>query len=689
MGVKHNGYSWIGAFLILAACGEGATLSGGTPDGSLVDAGLADAPLADAEPANDAAIDAAPNSPAVISSIDDQTTQFEPVGPIAFDVSDAETAPAALVVTATSSDQSVLPDASIILGGTDGQRTITLTPQTSGTATVTITVNDGTTNSFRNFLLTVTNLAPTAAADTFATVGNTVITVATAEGVLANDVDDDGDTITAIADSIVSSMGGSVTLSADGSFIYLPPVGVRDSIDTFDYQVTDGFAASTGTASVEISELVWYVDSTAPVTGDGRSTLPVQTLPEAEVASGDNDIIFVAGESYAVGISLKDGQALIGAPTGLTVEGVELIAPSAIRPTITDALGDGVRLAATAEIRGLAIENTAGDGIHGNAVTQTIIDDVTLLNTGGQGIDLGNTNPAGPVEITITGSSIVGISDFSNTPIGIDIQVGGAGGGVAQVLIDDNAIGLVPVGVFLAVSGTTGTGVDGANTLTLTNNTISDFDDDGVQIEPDDTAVSSIVLSNNTIDGIDLLAGATPVRGVDFRVRTSVGGSTALTMQNNIIRDSELACANLISSGSNNGGDFTALVQGNSFSSCGQEGVLISPDDAVQIFATVDTNTMVGNGAPSTFEFSTGTTHRLDLNLLNNDDDQGFQLERSEIGIFNLAGLLGLGSAFDDDNGNVANNGNTTATAAPVVTIVNEANPLQINIVDAATILTP
>ncbi len=679
----------MGAVLVLSACGEGATIMGETPDGSVVDAGIeADGPLADADTTPDAAVDAAPNAAATISNIDDQTTQFEPVGPIPFQVSD-ETAPSALVVTASSSDQTVLPDSSILLEGTESLRTITLTPQASGSTTITITVNDGTTNAFRNFLFTVTNVDPTAAADSYTTVGNTVIEVAAAEGVLANDIDDDGDAIVAIADSIVSSGGGSVTLSADGSFLYLPPVGLRDSVDTFDYLVTDGFASSTGTASITISDLVWYVDSTAPVTGDGRSTLPVQTLPEAEAASGENDIIFVAGETYAAGISLKDGQVLTGAPKGLTVAGVELIAPSAIRPTITDPVGDAIALSSANEVRGVAIENTAGDGIRGNAVTRAIIDDVTILNTGGQGIDLGNTNPSEPVVIEITNSSIIGISDFSNTPFGIDIQVGGNGGGNAQILVDNNSIRLVPVGVFLAVGGTTGTGVDGANRLTVSNNTISDFDDDGVQIEPDDTAASAIAISNNTIDGIDLLATATPARGVDVRVRTTIGGATTLTMQGNTISDSGLACANLIGSGSNNGGDLTALVQGNSFSTCGQEGILISPDDAVQIFATVDNNTMVGNGAPSTFEFSTGTTHRLDLHLLNNDDDQGFQLERSAVGVLNLAGSLGLGSSFDDDNGNIANNGNTTATAAPVVSVVNEATPLQINIIDPVTIPTP
>ena len=688
--VNRNGYFWAATFLLLGACGSGATLTGeGADAGAASDGASTDAARPDA--GTDADSDAGPNMPPAISAIDDQSTQFPAIGPIAFDISDAETAPADLVVTATSSDQAVVPDANITLAGTAGQRTIALTPTASGTATITIAVNDGTTNSFGSFLLSVTNQAPTASADSYSAVGNSAIDVAVDSGVLANDTDDDGDTVTAIADSIVSSMGGSVTLASDGSFNYLPPVGLKDSVDSFEYQSTDGFVRSTGVASVSVNNLVWYVDSAAPAVGDGRSTLPFQTLSEAETASGEADILFVNGGSYDTGISLKNDQILLGAPAGLTVDATELIAPAAgARPIMTNATGVGVQLAARGEIRGIAIENTSSDGINGDAVTSVVIGNILVTNAGGQSIDLGNPNPSGPVDIEIRDATLVGRSDFATTPIGIDIQVAGNGGGRAQVAIRDSQIRQVPIGVFIAVAGSTGNGADGPNSIAFSGNTVSDYSVDGVQIEPDDTATTAVTIENNTIDGSDTLAAVTRETGFDFRVRTTTGGSTDLTMQDNTIRDNgTLACANLVSSGSNNGGDFRLLVQNNVFSNCGQSGLLIAPDDAVQLFATVDGNTMIGNGAPSTFEFITGTAHRMDLNLLNNEDDSGFQLERSTVGTFNLAGQLGTGASFDDDNGNIANNGNTTAGGAPFITIVNEASPLQINIVDAATIPTP
>src|SRR5204863_303574 len=85
---------------------------------------------------------------------------------LAFVVGDLESAAATLLVSARSSNQQLLPDANLVLSGTDSNRTIRLTPATnqSGTATVTLTVRDPeglSTNS--SFVLTVTpaNDAPT------------------------------------------------------------------------------------------------------------------------------------------------------------------------------------------------------------------------------------------------------------------------------------------------------------------------------------------------------------------------------------------------------------------------------------------------------------------------------------------------------------------------------------------------
>lgn len=80
-----------------------------------------------------------------ISNVTDKTTLESTVtAAISFTVGDVETAAGDLVVTATSSDQTLLPPGGIVLGGSGASRTVTLTPASglSGTTTVTLTVTD-------------------------------------------------------------------------------------------------------------------------------------------------------------------------------------------------------------------------------------------------------------------------------------------------------------------------------------------------------------------------------------------------------------------------------------------------------------------------------------------------------------------------------------------------------------------
>lgn len=77
--------------------------------------------------------------------------------PIGFSINDIETPAASLIVSRTSSNATLLPVTGIVLGGSGSDRTVTLTPAPGkiGTATVTITVSDGTATGRSVFLLTV------------------------------------------------------------------------------------------------------------------------------------------------------------------------------------------------------------------------------------------------------------------------------------------------------------------------------------------------------------------------------------------------------------------------------------------------------------------------------------------------------------------------------------------------------
>jgi large repetitive protein len=99
----------------------------------------------------------------------------------------------------------------------------------SGTATVTITVNS-------------VNDVPVAAPDgTYASVAGVALSVA-APGVLANDTDADGNPLTAVLSS--GPFHGSLTLNADGSFVYTPNL-LYSGADEFTYRAFDGVAYSS------------------------------------------------------------------------------------------------------------------------------------------------------------------------------------------------------------------------------------------------------------------------------------------------------------------------------------------------------------------------------------------------------------------------------------------------------------
>jgi VCBS repeat-containing protein len=81
----------------------------------------------------------------------------------------------------------------------------------------------------------VPNIAPTAAADAYATTQDTLLEIP-APGVLANDEDAESDPLAAVL--VDAPANGTVTLNANGSFSYTPAAGFSGS-DSFTYRADD------------------------------------------------------------------------------------------------------------------------------------------------------------------------------------------------------------------------------------------------------------------------------------------------------------------------------------------------------------------------------------------------------------------------------------------------------------------
>ena len=114
-----------------------------------------------------------------------------------------------------------------------------------------------------NLTISSVNDAPVAMGDSYAVDEDGTLDIAAPAGVLANDSDVDGGSLTA---SLVSGPAhGSLALNADGSFVYTPAANYSGA-DSFTYQVADGLG---GTASATVDLTVTTVADTPVAADDG------------------------------------------------------------------------------------------------------------------------------------------------------------------------------------------------------------------------------------------------------------------------------------------------------------------------------------------------------------------------------------------------------------------------------------
>ena len=196
----------------------------------------------------------------------------------------------ALALSATLSDSSPIPS---WLTFDAANRTFSGTPPQdfNGSLNVTVTAFDGELEASDTFSLEIApvNDAPIANNDSgFEASSGAEITIS-ANNLLANDSDVDGDNLTII--SVTSTSGnGAVGLDIDSNIIYTAAAGFGGE-DSFEYTISDG--ELTSTASVTVS-----VENNDPHDGwqqgtDGRDWLFGNLLQSNKIyGDGGNDLIF-------------------------------------------------------------------------------------------------------------------------------------------------------------------------------------------------------------------------------------------------------------------------------------------------------------------------------------------------------------------------------------------------------------
>ena len=137
----------------------------------------------------------------------------------------------------------------------------------SNGATADVSTNGGTTafstaTETASIRVTAQPDSPVAAGDAYV-IEQDIALVVSSTGVLSNDIDVDGDTITAIL--VNGPTGGRVTLNSDGSFSYTANPGFA-GVDSFTYRASDGtLDSSEATVSITVVALA----SCTPTLGSG------------------------------------------------------------------------------------------------------------------------------------------------------------------------------------------------------------------------------------------------------------------------------------------------------------------------------------------------------------------------------------------------------------------------------------
>ncbi|MCP3962042.1 MAG: hypothetical protein GY719_29725 [bacterium] len=336
-------------------------------------------------------------------------------------------------------------------------------PTESPDRSITLVVNDGAlASNTATSTVTVTGTPdpPMAEDDAYTTVGHTELTaggatptslarVRDADGVLTKGTAD-SDPIEMGAITVValqadmtpplaaaSDLGGDVAMDAGGNFTYVPPLGVRNMVDTFTYTIQNtGGGQDTATVSITIVDaLVRYVhndpagEALNPTDGggnEGRSADPYDTLAQAGFGAGgsavDETILVFVGDGgtsgHTAGIELTDGQILRGQPLDtdtiignetLMIGGVpiEVVEPTGAdhdtKPEIANGGGPGVTVTDRdgVEIRDLDISGStsgiaisAGTGAMGTFTRVTVAGNDVAGSTGGHGVDVSSSGTA-------------------------------------------------------------------------------------------------------------------------------------------------------------------------------------------------------------------------------------------------------------------------------------------------------
>ncbi|MEJ1238218.1 Ig-like domain-containing protein [Chryseolinea sp. T2] len=199
-----------------------------------------------------------------ISAIDDVTINEDgATTAIPFTIGDPDTPIGSLLLSKSSDNQSLIPDANVVLGGSGASRNVTVTPlpNQNGSATISITVTDGINVVTEIFVVTVTPVNDT---PTITAIADQVTTEDVATGAINFTVGDletgaGALQVTATSDNVavVPNAPANIELTGEGvgaaRTIRIVPAPDASGVANITVKVSDGPASATRTFKVTVS----------------------------------------------------------------------------------------------------------------------------------------------------------------------------------------------------------------------------------------------------------------------------------------------------------------------------------------------------------------------------------------------------------------------------------------------------
>ncbi len=398
--------------------------------------------------------------------------------------------------------------AGLTIGAADGKVSGTPTTTTSGVS-VGITATDVnqctgtlTVNPFK--------VLPVAAPDTFSTYGNTQLFIGVQQPLLTPYVytptkltDNDKGPGTLILAVVAAPSHGTLGSIAGGAFAYTPTPGYSGA-DTFTYTVLDGngVLSTPATVTINLGQIIWYVNGSVGVNGDGGSATPFNTLTSASTAHAANAIVFVESVGLTAtitpgAITLKAGATLWGQGTDLRpVPSLSFFNAGAMsKPRLTGTVTIGGN---NTTVSSLDITSSASTGFtNSGAVTGvTVKNDVAIATTTGTALSL-------------TGAS----GDFTFRSISAGTAAAGPTNGI---MLNTSSV--------LTVLGDGTTGSCSSATPTCSGGTIQHTGGDGISLTSAGVKLSLMAIQNNANSGIKG-QGVSTLALTDLLVQNNTNGT--------------------------------------------------------------------------------------------------------------------------------------------------------------------